>query len=309
MSRFHATYNYLDLLIPDDIEIIRLDLIGNSKRGRVLHSLIIFVEYLYFTARILSSSRNRFIFREFHTKSIGFLVAIKILKGASDLYLIVNHNAVDRSKFISMRKRLEKYRIYLIQFESMPESLPFPLAFDGSPPIKTTSGLPVVTVLGSYRPEKAFESILGVLSAAVRDKSLYAQLVLASDRNIVAENDQSVTSFLDTKESDDYLLALKRSNVVILPYGKDYEYRTSGVLFDCISAGCTIALASDAVLMSDFIERENLGLSYEGAEDLVEKINRLIDEKECFNLGRTAFYERRSTSELTAQYYEYFSKN
>ena len=159
--RFHAVYDYLKVLLPEDIAVYEFNLAGSNQfkfGGLVLLAIEYFVLFLF----IITCRCKIFLLREYHSPFVPLLHCIA--KAADKrLYLVINHNVANYLEYEQLNSKYAPV-ITFIQFD-LSETIPFPMPFLSLREKCVQEGRISVGLLGASRKEKGFKDIL----SAVRD--------------------------------------------------------------------------------------------------------------------------------------------
>ncbi len=306
MSSFHSTYRFIYPLVPKDVEIIDLDLIGNSNAKSILAYFLAFLNYVYIILRLLTSKNKKFLFREYNNYALPILNTLVRLRKIK-IWLIVNHNFYDQ---VSYEMNLIKYRDLRIEFLVFEYSKPgcdpvlfFPMNKLEFKTLAFSSEYIVVSIIGSYRKEKNIESTLDFIEQNYNVLSKKYIFFLGCDLDIRTGSQRNIIKYINTNNHSEFQKLINLTNIALFNYSSSYEFRTSGVLFDVISKGVFPIVKSNIILSNQVSWPSKVGFTFETFDDLLHTMN-MIDKAMLMELHHrniVSYIEKRNINILENQ--------
>ena len=304
MTRFHSTYKALEYLVPESIDYVTFSLIGNYRgRSKIIKFLFIFIDYIYVVLRLFFSHCDLILVREYHTRALWVFKIIATFQKNKTVFLVVNHNIRNKEDYKNTQESLPK-NLSLIMFDY---EIPFPYIFHELPGQKfklENKGEIRVGVLGAYRKEKRIEDVLEEIERVILEDH-DCKFVLASNKNILTPEQSLKIQYIDTSSKNDYEYALDVIDICILPYGADYEFRTSGVVYDLIAKDIPIICTKDTLIISSLINNNKLGVVIASYANLVTEINNLVSEINLYkeNIIKFKIYRNENIQRLYNKFF------
>jgi len=307
---FHSIYRTFISALPSDVEVMGLDLVGNStiaghRKNRPKGFLLAAFNYAYIAARILTTSSRKILFREFNNYAIGTIVWLANLRNI-EVWFLVNHNfSGPRAENSTPLRRIES-RFISLEDPRKVDSLRAPYAFFPIHSVAKRSyrnkGAIVIGLVGRYREEKNFESIFNVLELLLSSRPGDFSIKVGSNIDYRPKNLRQQISFSNTSSKDSYDRFIESCDIVIFNYGKSYEFRTSGVVFDCISLGSIPFVPGFEFLRMQVSWPSTVGRTFLSYDDLFQiladlswsDIQELRDNLSFYANGRSPLVLRES---------------
>jgi len=137
--------------------------------------------------------------------------------------------------------------------------------------------VPVIGLVGHFRREKAPEWALERIAAAIVDGRLHARLLVGSPDAAFRAAWSGRAEVIDTSAHGDYLDALRRSTVVVLPYPPaGYRYRVSGVLAEAVACGARVVVPDLPLLRAQVSRPAPVGAWYRDQDELLDAVDRTL---------------------------------
>lgn len=311
--RFHSTYDFLYLTLPLDIDILDLNLVGNAKP--LLQRFLLPIGYLFMMLRLITSNSDKFFVREYNAFAIPiFRLAILIRKGIK-IYVNVNHNFVDRTKYNAFLKSKLNINIVPVIFEFAEKDKPdifFPILDSVKTPYKKIRPSKLkFGIVGKFREEKCIDVLLKQLVSAIKCgyiDSNNVEFILGTDCDCLESEQKKYIKFANTNKSSDYEELINYLDVAIFNYGDAYSFRTSGVVHDLIQRR-KICIVPDHELLRHQVQWPvQVGYAYKDFEQLLTFIKDLASGNgfERLHDNYDLYLSRRSLDELKTRFLHYF---
>lgn len=318
MARFHSTYDFLWEVLPEECQILSLELTGNSdKKFKMIFPILTIIDYFFLSIKILTS-KNKIIFVREYNNFFYFGFILLALITSKKIFLNVNHNFKTEADFIKKKKTLSKFNIYLVlcEYAALNESpqLYFPTKRIQVSKIQNTYQKKVedkkvltIGIIGAYRKEKNIETILKYLSSYKSDGASVLKncnIILGSTYDCRSEEQKELIEFIDTSKNDIYLDLLDLVDVAVLNYDKAYAFRSSGVLHDIVSRRTYCIVPNYPILVSQVVWPVEVGVSFDSLDELPDLVEYAIQvlgasDKNIYE----AFETGRSQEHLKAKIY------
>ena len=219
MARFHSTYDFLWEVLPEECQILSLELTGNSdKKFKIILPILTLIDYFFLSIKVVTSKNKLIFVREYNNYFYyGFIILALIT--SKKIFLNVNHNFKSEADFIKKKKTLSKFNIHLVlcEYAALNESpqLYFPTKRIQVSKTQNTyqkkiadnEGL-TIGIIGAYRKEKNIETILKYLSTYKSDAASVLRncnIILGSTYDCRSEDQKELIEFIDTSKNDIYL--------------------------------------------------------------------------------------------------------
>lgn len=302
MARFHSTYDFLWEVLPEECQILSLELTGNShEKFKIIFPILTILDYLFLSIKVITS-KNKIIFVREYNNFFYFGFIVLALITSKKIFLNVNHNFKTEADFVKKKEALKKFNIYLVlceyaAFDESPQ-LYFPTKRIQVSKIQNTCRNKVedqkgftIGVIGAYRKEKNIETILKYLSSYKSEGASVLKncnIVLGSTYDCRSENQKGLIEFIDTTKNDIYLDLLDLVDVAILNYDKSYVFRSSGVLHDIISRRTYCIVPNYPILVSQVVWPAEVGASFDSLDELPDLVEHAI---QVLGVGDKNIYE------------------
>lgn len=159
-------------------------------------------------------------------------------------------------------------------------ALPLPFPFELKPKDRD-SDRPMVVIgfVGNFRREKspswAIQALTAALAASADLKD--CKLLVGSPDQTFLDGFRSCAEVVGTDSYAAYLDALRRCDIVVLPYDPlAYSYRSSGVLAEAVACGCAVVTPDLPVLRDQVLHPAVVGACYASAEDFLTAVKSAV---------------------------------
>jgi len=316
VSVFHSVYRFIYSAIPDDVEVIDMDLVGNSKSGRIKGFSLAFFNYLYNALRLLCTRNKKIFIREYNNYALSLIIFCSKVRKCV-YYLNINHNVASLQQYMDLSDKLSRYTIIPVMFEysdklNEPPAWFFPVFKSLEKKcVKKKNNKIRVGVIGAYRKEKKIESILSLLYEVYGGNCSKFDFILGSDVDCRFGDIGNAFSFIDTSLYSDYSRLMCELDVAIISYGENYFFRTSGVLSDVVRMGVVPIVPNYPVFRNQVEWPTRVGYCYDDYQHVIRILDglSLSSIENLMGVNFPAYYEGRSIARLKLSLNDFFEKD
>ena len=306
MSRYHSFYDFLYKVLPSEMDILFMDLPGNSRYQGFFGYFLSFINHLYIFIRIATCKHRIIFLREYNNYGFVFLLLSGFIFRKKILFN-VNHNIKSLLQHKKKERLCKFFNAELVIFEHIkyPENSPrwfFPFnSIKTNQKIHKKDEAINIGVVGSSRSEKQADKLLELLVSQKKNGAFKnSKFWLGSSIDTRSSQDQKENIiFFDTSLNKSYHELLKKLDIVVINYSSDYFFRTSGVIADAIQNGCAVIAPNYELIRNQIQWPVSVGLNYDNEFDFIKK---LLELEEFYKNGGKfdfkTYFETRSVDKL-----------
>lgn len=293
--------------------IVKSRLSRLHSKSRTIRLIFVFlaVPLMVFDIWLSALRQSPVVIREFWNIPIAFVSPI-IWPVRHKLYFNINHNLSglpNRFPLSLYIMALLGFRFVLFDGSATASHFPakvlrafyFPLfpCIPGEFQHRTES-LPMIAVVGDFRPEKGDPKLIRSLVEALSDDSRWTlKIGKHGNKPSLFEAHNNIV-VVDTSTHSDYLRFLSSAVAILVFADADkYYVRHSGTVMDAIACGAVPIVPNLPVIASQVHCPIDVGVIYDDFSELKACATKAISLQDIFSVNRKTYFKFRDTVELT----------